>query len=241
LRCRRPSASAVPGFKTTAPRHAASRAWSEWQQNCAPLGGRYARPPATDDGHRRSEAASDVLLRSQPGSARRSSAVSAPWRRCAARAVWILGCARPARWEPGSKRWLFQPRRMGPLIRCSGAPGSTWTRGVNARRRKCVKRPARRRFSDFCPPGCPPVYAPHGAYYEIPTNSTLHRIDIVYAQRCLTAVVAFRVDDGWLVSAVGQGDQNCPDCGERSTSRHAGHTRPPRAAIDRACRDRHSA
>ena len=34
-----------------------------------------------------------------------------------------------------------------------------------------------------------------------------------------------RVDDGWLVSAVGQGDQNCPDCGERSTSRHSWHHR----------------
>ena len=34
-----------------------------------------------------------------------------------------------------------------------------------------------------------------------------------------------RVDDGWLVSAVGQGDQNCPDCGERSTSRHNWHHR----------------
>jgi hypothetical protein len=34
-----------------------------------------------------------------------------------------------------------------------------------------------------------------------------------------------RVDDGWLVSALGQGDQNCPDCGERSTSRHSWHHR----------------
>jgi hypothetical protein len=33
------------------------------------------------------------------------------------------------------------------------------------------------------------------------------------------------VDDGWLVSAVGQGDQNCPDCREQSTARHSWHHR----------------
>jgi hypothetical protein len=38
-------------------------------------------------------------------------------------------------WEPGSRRWLVERRRIRPLvrnlrprpIRCSGGPGSTWT------------------------------------------------------------------------------------------------------------------
>ena len=38
-------------------------------------------------------------------------------------------------------------------------------------------------------------------------------------------VGAETVDGGWLVSAIGQGDQRCPDCGERSTSRHSWHDR----------------
>jgi Transposase/zinc-finger of transposase IS204/IS1001/IS1096/IS1165 len=36
---------------------------------------------------------------------------------------------------------------------------------------------------------------------------------------------AKRVDDGWLVSARGQGDQTCPNCGERSAPRHSWHDR----------------
>ena len=36
---------------------------------------------------------------------------------------------------------------------------------------------------------------------------------------------AERVDNGWPVFAVGQGDQSCPGCGERSTPRHGWHHR----------------
>jgi hypothetical protein len=40
-------------------------------------------------------------------------------------------------WEPGTRRWLIERRRMGPLIRnlrgrpirCSGRQGSIWTWG----------------------------------------------------------------------------------------------------------------
>ena len=41
-------------------------------------------------------------------------------------------------WEPGTRRWLVEWRRIGPvlreisgasLIRCSGGPGWTWTAG----------------------------------------------------------------------------------------------------------------
>ena len=41
-------------------------------------------------------------------------------------------------WEPGSRRWLVERRRIGPviralaarrLIRCSGGRGWTWTKG----------------------------------------------------------------------------------------------------------------
>lgn len=41
----------------------------------------------------------------------------------------------------------------------------------------------------------------------------------------LRVVSAERVDDGWLVSAVGSGDQRCPDCAEHSKSRHSWHER----------------
>jgi transposase len=34
-----------------------------------------------------------------------------------------------------------------------------------------------------------------------------------------------QVDGGWLVSAIGEGDQWCLDCGERSKSRHRWHNR----------------
>jgi hypothetical protein len=33
-------------------------------------------------------------------------------------------------------------------------------------------------------------------------------------------VGAEQVDCGWLVSAIGEGDQRCRDCGEHSKSRH---------------------
>jgi transposase len=38
-------------------------------------------------------------------------------------------------------------------------------------------------------------------------------------------VGAEHVDGGWLVSAIGEGDQRCPDCGEHSKSRHSWHDR----------------
>jgi hypothetical protein len=38
-------------------------------------------------------------------------------------------------------------------------------------------------------------------------------------------VGAEQVDGGWLVSAIGEGDQRCPDCGEHSKSRHSWHNR----------------
>ena len=41
----------------------------------------------------------------------------------------------------------------------------------------------------------------------------------------LRGVSAGRVDDGWLVSAVGSGDQRCPNCAEPSKSRHSWHER----------------
>ena len=41
----------------------------------------------------------------------------------------------------------------------------------------------------------------------------------------LRVVSAERADDGWLVSAVGNGDQRCPDCAEHSKSRHSWHER----------------
>jgi len=41
----------------------------------------------------------------------------------------------------------------------------------------------------------------------------------------LRVVSAERVDDGWLVSAVGSGDQRCPECAEHSKSRHSWHER----------------
>jgi hypothetical protein len=38
-------------------------------------------------------------------------------------------------------------------------------------------------------------------------------------------VGAEQVDVGWLVSAIGEGDQRCPDSGERLKSRHSWHNR----------------
>jgi transposase len=38
-------------------------------------------------------------------------------------------------------------------------------------------------------------------------------------------VGAEHIDGGWLVLAVGEGDQRCPACGECSTSRHSWHER----------------
>jgi hypothetical protein len=34
-------------------------------------------------------------------------------------------------------------------------------------------------------------------------------------------VGAEQVDGGWLVSAIGEGDQRCPNCGEHSKSLHS--------------------
>ena len=42
-------------------------------------------------------------------------------------------------------------------------------------------------------------------------------------EKCVNG--AERVNVGWLVSAAGQGDRNCPDCGEQSTARHSWHHR----------------
>jgi transposase len=38
-------------------------------------------------------------------------------------------------------------------------------------------------------------------------------------------VGAEQVDGGWLVSEIGGGNQWCPDCDERSKSRHSWHNR----------------
>jgi hypothetical protein len=45
-----------------------------------------------------------------------SSASSVAWWRCAARRSSRTSCAGGV-WEPGSRRWLVERRRIGPVIR----------------------------------------------------------------------------------------------------------------------------
>jgi hypothetical protein len=59
-----------------------------------------------------------ALSRCAPASAPASSACSAPWSRCAARVIWNhLMHKAGGMWEPGSRCWLIERRRIGPLIR----------------------------------------------------------------------------------------------------------------------------
>jgi len=51
-------------------------------------------------------------------SARASSACSAPWWPSAARrSLPTSSCVPAASWEPGSRRWLLERRRIGPVVR----------------------------------------------------------------------------------------------------------------------------
>ena len=53
----------------------------------------------------------------------------------------------------------------------------------------------------------------------------MNRIDWWTFGSDLRVVRAERVDGGWRVSAIGSGDQRCPDCAEPSNSRHSWHER----------------